>query len=41
MKTVFSVVLALVVLGGLSGCNSGTVKGVGSDVERIGAGMQK
>jgi predicted small secreted protein len=41
MKTLVSILVALGVLVGLTGCHSGTMRGVGSDVERLGDRMQR
>ena len=41
MRQVFLVVLAVCSLIVLSGCHSGTVRGMGSDVEKLGERMQR
>ncbi len=41
MKSFVLVGLVICMLGLSSGCHSGTVRGVGSDVERVGHAMQK
>ena len=40
MHALVRIMLAVCVLG-LSGCHSGTVRGMGSDVEKIGERMQR
>ncbi len=41
MKAFVLVGLVICMLGVLSGCHSGVVRGAGSDVERMGQAMQK
>ncbi len=41
MKTLVATVLVVCVLGALSGCHSGIMRGAGSDVERLGDRMQR
>lgn len=40
MKSLLATLLVVCTLGLLSGCHSGTMKGVGSDVEKLGQNMQ-
>ena len=40
MKIFLTGLIILAVLINLGGCNSGTMKGVGSDVEKLGEKMQ-
>lgn len=35
------ILVALILVGGLTACHSGTVRGMGSDVERLGERMQR
>lgn len=41
MKTFLAIVLVACMLGGLSGCHSGIMRGAGADVERLGDRMQR
>jgi predicted small secreted protein len=41
MKTILSVLTLICVLGLSAGCHSGAVRGVGSDITKLGDHMQK
>ncbi len=41
MKTFLGMVILLCVLGLSAGCHSGTTRGIGSDISRLGNNMQK
>lgn len=41
MKTFLGMLILLCVLGLSIGCHSGTMRGVGSDVSKLGSQMQK
>lgn len=41
MKTFVATLLVACMLGVLSGCHSGIMRGAGSDVERLGERMQR
>ncbi len=41
MKTFVETVLVICMLGVLSGCHSGVMRGAGSDVKRLGDRMQR
>ncbi len=41
MKTFVAMVLVTCMFGVLGGCHSGTMRGAGSDVERLGDRMQR
>ena len=41
MRRLLAMLLAVSLLGVVSGCHSGTVRGAGSDVERLGERMQR
>ena len=41
MNRVLTIMLMVCVLGAVGGCHSGTIRGVGSDVEKLGERMQR
>ncbi len=41
MKTILGVLILLCVLGLTAGCHSGTTRGMGADLSRMGNSMQK
>ena len=41
MKTFVWIVLVSCMLGVMSGCHSGIIRGAGSDIERLGTHMQR
>lgn len=41
MKTFLGVLILLCVLGLSAGCHSGTTRGIGSDISRLGNSMQQ
>ncbi|MFA5167228.1 MAG: entericidin [Candidatus Omnitrophota bacterium] len=41
MKTFLGIVILICALGLMAGCHSGTTRGIGSDISKLGNNMQK